>query len=91
MSFYPSRTKQQRIKEQNVADPIFKPKIPVGTEIIYFQKYTDDWGHKLERRITTQILDENPRDKPYQLQVKILIENKARWVSRSSVIPLKKE
>ncbi|MBD2520481.1 hypothetical protein H6G93_37190 [Nostoc sp. FACHB-973] len=70
---------------------MFKPKIPLNTEVIYFQKYTDDWGHKLERRIKTRIIDENPKDKPYQLKVKILIENKSRWVSRSSVIPFKQD
>ncbi|WP_277927982.1 hypothetical protein [Nostoc punctiforme] len=35
--FYPSATKQQRIRESVAADPIFKPKIPLGTEVIYFQ------------------------------------------------------
>ncbi|QHG21295.1 hypothetical protein [Nostoc sp. ATCC 53789] len=89
-SFYPSSTKQKRIREAAENEPSLKPKIPLGAEIIYFQKYTDDWGYKLERRIKSQIIDESPKDKNYQLKVKILVEDKARWVSRSSVIPAKK-
>ncbi|MBH8573317.1 hypothetical protein I8752_09885 [Nostocaceae cyanobacterium CENA369] len=89
--FYPSSTKQKRIREAIDNEPSFKPKILVGTAVIYFQKYTDDWGYKLERKIKTKIVDETPKDKNYQLKVKILVEEKARWVSRSSVIPAEKE
>jgi hypothetical protein len=85
---YPSRTKQQRIRESVAKDPIFKPKIPIGTEVIYYKKYTDDWGYPSERRIRTQVLDESPKDANYQLKLKILVEGKNRWVSRSSVAPV---